>query len=76
MCTLADIPEVASVSGATDLHIDVSARDAHDLYRFAGLNPAVPGVERTTVSVAMLRRSPTGHGHGCSDWPSEAANPF
>ena len=51
-----DIPEVIEVigiSGDADLLIAVAALDADDLYRVAGLILAVPGVERTTMSVAM-----------------------
>ena len=44
--------------GLTDLHIEVAARDADDLYRVAGLLLAVPGVERTTMSVAMRQAVP------------------
>ena len=36
-----------------DLLIGVVATDADDLYRVAGLILGVPGVERTTMSVAM-----------------------
>jgi DNA-binding Lrp family transcriptional regulator len=36
-----------------DLLIAVVATDADDLYRVVGLVLAVPGVERTTMSVAM-----------------------
>ena len=58
---LADIPEVAEVvgiSGAADLHIEVNTLDADDLYRVAGLILAVPGVERTVVSVAVRQAIP------------------
>lgn len=58
---LAEIPEVAEVvgiSGAADLHIEVNTRDADDLYRVAGLILAVPGVERTVVSVAVRQAIP------------------
>ncbi len=58
---LADIPEVAEVvgiSGVADLHIEVNTVDADDLYRVAGLILAVPGVDRTVVSVAMGQAVP------------------
>lgn len=58
---LRDIPEVTEVvgvSGEADLHIGVSATDADDLYRVAGLILAVPGIERTTVSVIMREAIP------------------
>ena len=45
--------KVTGLSGAADLLIGVVATDADDLYRVAGLVLAVPGVERTTMSVAM-----------------------
>ncbi|WP_026918534.1 Lrp/AsnC family transcriptional regulator [Gordonia shandongensis] len=54
--SLAEIPEVLEVvgiSGAADLQILAVAADADDLYRIAGAILAVPGVERTTVSVVM-----------------------
>lgn len=53
---LGDIPEVIEVigiSGDADLLVAVAAVDADDLYRVAGLVLAVPGIERTTMSVAM-----------------------
>ena len=50
---IAEVVEVVGISGAADLHIGVVAVDADDLYRVAGLILAVPGIERTTVSVAM-----------------------
>ncbi|MCQ4121803.1 Lrp/AsnC family transcriptional regulator [Rhodococcus tibetensis] len=50
---IAEVTEVVGISGVADLHIGVVAIDADDLYRVAGLILAVPGIERTTVSVAM-----------------------
>lgn len=58
---LAAIPEVAEVvgiSGAADLHIEVNTTDTDDLYRVAGLILAVPGIERTVVSVAVRQAIP------------------
>lgn len=58
---LRQIPEVVQlvgVSGTADLLIEVAARDADDLYRIAGLVLAVPGMQRTTVSVAMREALP------------------
>ncbi|MBY4570477.1 AsnC family transcriptional regulator [Gordonia sihwensis] len=54
--SLDGIPEVleaVGVSGIADLQLLVVAADADDLYRIAGHVLAVPGVERTTVSVVM-----------------------
>ncbi|MDT5285973.1 MAG: hypothetical protein QOF88_862, partial [Mycobacterium sp.] len=51
--TVAQVTQVTGLSGAADLLIGVVATDADDLYRVAGLVLAVPGVERTTMSVAM-----------------------
>jgi DNA-binding Lrp family transcriptional regulator len=50
---IAEVVEVVGISGVADLHIGVVAIDADDLYRVAGLILAVPGIERTTVAVAM-----------------------
>jgi DNA-binding Lrp family transcriptional regulator len=50
---IAQITQITGLSGAADLLIGVAATDADDLYRLAGLVLAVPGVERTTMSVAM-----------------------
>ena len=49
----AQVTQVTGLSGVADLLIGVVATDADDLYRVAGLVLAVPGVERTTMSVAM-----------------------
>jgi DNA-binding Lrp family transcriptional regulator len=51
--TIAQITQVTGLSGAADLMIAVVAIDADDLYRVTGLVLAVPGVERTTMSIAM-----------------------
>ncbi|MEU0497247.1 Lrp/AsnC family transcriptional regulator [Mycobacterium sp. NPDC006124] len=51
--TIAQVTQITGLSGAADLLIGVVATDADDLYRVAGLILAVPGVERTTMSVAM-----------------------
>ena len=51
--TIAQVIQVTGLSGVADLLIGVVATDADDLYRVAGLVLAVPGVERTTMSVAM-----------------------
>ena len=51
--TIAQVTQVTGISGIADLLIAVVATDADDLYRVAGLVLAVPGVERTTMSVAM-----------------------
>jgi len=49
------VTEAVGISGAADLHIAVAvaATDADDLYSVAGLILAIPGVERTNVSVIM-----------------------
>ena len=51
--TIAQVTQATGISGVADLLIAVVATDADDLYRVAGLVLAVPGVERTTMSVAM-----------------------
>lgn len=51
--TVTQVTQVTGLSGAADLLIGVVATDADDLYHVAGLILAVPGVERTTMSVAM-----------------------
>ena len=53
-----EVMEVVGLSGAADLHIEVAASDADDLYRVAGHILAVPGIERTNVSVAMHQAIP------------------
>ena len=53
LATIAQVTQVTGLSGAADLLIGVVATDADDLYRVAGMVLAVPGVERTTMSVAM-----------------------
>jgi DNA-binding Lrp family transcriptional regulator len=53
LAEVTQVTQVTGLSGAADLLIGVVARDADDLYRVAGLVLAVPGVERTTMSVAM-----------------------
>lgn len=53
---LADIPEVLSIdglSGATDLLVQVVARDAEGLYRIAADILAIEGVERTETGLVM-----------------------
>ena len=51
--TVTQVTQVTGLSGAADLLVGVVATDADDLYRVVGLVLAVPGVERTTMSVAM-----------------------
>ena len=51
--TVSQVTHITGLSGAADLLIGVVATDADDLYRVAGLVLAVPGVERTTMSIAM-----------------------
>ena len=51
--TVTQVTQVTGLSGEADLLIGVVATDADDLYRVAGLVLAVPGVERTKMSVAM-----------------------
>lgn len=51
--TVAQVTQVTGLSGAADLLIGVVATDADDLYRLAGVILAVPGVQRTTMSIAM-----------------------
>lgn len=53
---LEDVPEVVEVlglCGATDLLIQVVARDADDLYRIAGQILGIRGVRRTDTSLVM-----------------------
>ena len=53
---LASIPEVVEVhgvAGGDDILIRIVARDTDDLYRIAGAILAVPGVERTRISLSM-----------------------
>lgn len=61
VASLDGIPEVleaVGISGIADLQLLVAAADADDLYRIAGYILAVPGVERTTVSVVMHEAIP------------------
>lgn len=51
--TVTQVTQITGLSGTADLLIGVVAIDADDLYRVAGTVLAVPGVERTTMSVAM-----------------------
>ncbi len=56
VAALSGIPEVleaVGISGIADLQLLVASADADDLYRIAGAVLAVPGVQRTTVSVVM-----------------------
>jgi DNA-binding Lrp family transcriptional regulator len=53
LAAVPEVTEVVGISGTADLHIEVNTTDADDLYRVAGLILAVPGIERTVVSVAM-----------------------
>lgn len=58
---LARIPEVTEVYGVTgpiDLSVKIVARDADDLYRLAERILAVPGVERTDMSLVMRELVP------------------
>lgn len=58
---LKDIPEVlqvAGISGAADLVLEVTARDADDLYRIAGLLLDIPGVRRTNMAIVMHEALP------------------
>jgi DNA-binding Lrp family transcriptional regulator len=53
---LSNVPEVVEVhglSGATDLLIQVVARDADDLYRVAGHILSIRGVQRTNTALVM-----------------------
>lgn len=47
------VVQVIGLSGPADLLVSVVAVDADDLYRLAGQVLAVPGVQRTTMAVAM-----------------------
>jgi DNA-binding Lrp family transcriptional regulator len=58
LAAIPEVTEVTGISGVADLHIGVAAVDADDLYRIAGLILAVPGVDRTTVSVAVRQAIP------------------
>jgi DNA-binding Lrp family transcriptional regulator len=55
---LAGIPEVLEVtglSGATDLLVQVVARDADDLWRISEQVLAIPGVQRIDTALALRR---------------------
>ena len=55
---LTDVPEVIEVhglSGASDLLVQIVARDADDLYRIAGRILGIDGVEKTTTGLVMRR---------------------
>lgn len=52
---IAEVVEVHGLSGATDLLVQVVARDADDLYRIAGQVLDIDGVERTMTSLVMRR---------------------
>lgn len=58
LARIPEVLEVAGLSGAFDLHIRLAAKDADDLYRVAALILAVPGVERTNMSVAVRELVP------------------
>ncbi len=54
--SLGAVPEVAEVhglAGEKDVLVRVVAVDADDLYRIAGVILALPGIERTSVSLSM-----------------------
>lgn len=53
-----EVVQVAGISGAADLVLEVVARDTDDLYRIAGLLLAVPGVRRTNMAVVMHEALP------------------
>lgn len=55
---IAEVVEVFGLSGETDLLVRVVGKDAEDLYRIAGQILAVPGIERTTTSLAMRELVP------------------
>ncbi|UVF76792.1 Lrp/AsnC family transcriptional regulator [Gordonia mangrovi] len=48
-----EVVEVLGLSGATDLLVQVVARDADDLYRVAGLILDIDGVQRSTTALRM-----------------------
>ncbi|BBY64966.1 Lrp/AsnC family transcriptional regulator [Mycolicibacterium helvum] len=58
LSAIPEVAEVVGISGAADLHIEVNTVDADDLYRVAGLILAVPGIERTVVSVVVRQAVP------------------
>ncbi|QSE95470.1 Lrp/AsnC family transcriptional regulator [Rhodococcus pseudokoreensis] len=53
-----EVVEAVGMSGDADLLIKVVACDTDDLYRVAGAILAVPGVERTAISVIMREAIP------------------
>ncbi|MBC7590426.1 MAG: Lrp/AsnC family transcriptional regulator [Salinibacterium sp.] len=53
LAAIAEVVEVHGVAGGDDILIRIVARDTDDLYRIAGAILAVPGVERTRVSLSM-----------------------
>jgi DNA-binding Lrp family transcriptional regulator len=48
-----EVLEVLGISGATDLLVQLVARDGDDLYRISGQLLATEGVERTSTSLVM-----------------------
>jgi DNA-binding Lrp family transcriptional regulator len=50
---LAEVVEVHGVAGENDILIRIVARDTDDLYRIAGAILAIPGIERTDISLSM-----------------------
>lgn len=55
---IAEVVEVFGLSGETDLLVRVVAADAEDLYRVAGSILDIPGIDRTTTSLAMRELVP------------------
>jgi DNA-binding Lrp family transcriptional regulator len=58
LATIPEVLEVIGITGGVDLHVEVVARDADDLYRVAGEILAVPDVKRTATSFAMRTMVP------------------
>jgi DNA-binding Lrp family transcriptional regulator len=55
---LAEVVEVHGIAGEDDILIRIVARDTDDLYRIAGVILAIPGVERTEISLSMREMVP------------------
>ncbi|AQA06417.1 AsnC family transcriptional regulator [Mycobacterium sp. MS1601] len=53
LAAVPEVLEVLGVSGTVDLHVQVVARDADDLYRIAGRILDIDGVEQTNTSLVM-----------------------
>jgi DNA-binding Lrp family transcriptional regulator len=58
LAAVEEVVEVFGLSGESDLLVRVVAVDAEDLYRIFGQVLDIPGIERTTTSLAMRELVP------------------